>query len=544
MFDTIDLVIHNIFTFSQNRYKKVKFGKKTKLVKLPPKEGIHDQLLFYLLNLKGGKLKYSSKSVIHAPDPDPVMGGSYLDPYKVFSNLYKDLDNNSEGIQYILKEKRFRSSNYDINIVVNPKSDCIRISFSIPKAVFGTNVLQMIPNITNKYYKGDKHNGFESMIDESYYFLITFIKDFLFDLFGGLPIDYKLVEIARLDFCFNQVFNSADSARRYITYLRHHKKKYSRDNGITFHNGNLRTPGRNSNFTIYQKGLDFDKHDKKEIVKRGGIPHVPASQLPKTLKKLSDLAYKTLRYEYQFKKGALSKFYKENVFRVSCKTHQFNLKHYKSIRAEKKRLEKKGETLEHSKELFRQKFRSAIETTTSLRLEVSEWDSLHNTFTTDSNHSLIPQESFVPRVAAFDIEVFRACVKKLHFDFLDFQVGSRPTYLKMREMVDEWNSSSTKEQKIPKNFKSWLKSAFRDVGNDNDRLFVSFLDDELKDGDISTRTYYNYKKYLKWIGISTNSVLYLDINAPKDFEPYHDYLLLEYDFAGNHELLNTILDTN
>ncbi len=207
--------------------------------------------------------------------------------------------NNSTGLVETSDIFRFRTIHYDKHdlVIINGKvnvptynydihyrifDDRFEIEFSLPKFIYGTNVLEL----RNHYFK-HKNNPYE--------LLVISIKKFFEYFFFGHKIDYGGIKLLRFDFCYNQVFNSYDESIKALKYI---KLKHSKKKDVKNYEYGYVELSKTSYLKIYHKGEEFKKHDKLKI-----------KNYPDQFEKMAD---KILRYEKKFSAKNYSYWYNIN----------------------------------------------------------------------------------------------------------------------------------------------------------------------------------------------------------------------------------------
>jgi hypothetical protein len=224
------------------------------------------------------------------------------------------------------------SSHYYLAYKIDDIANCVDFNFSIPKYLYGTNIIQFVPHVTDRknYHARSDVENFEYVKRITFDRLMAFLDFFINQLKyqqveNGKVVKYTIskrdVEIVRLDLCFNQYFKSFDDAITYLTYQKRIKKSYIRDNS------NNHTDWGSSIFLqadtyvakIYHKGKEYssssgERKHHEAINKKAGKCIFPVD-------KLQEEADKILRYEISFKNGYISRIYKKKVFRCNDSFH-------------------------------------------------------------------------------------------------------------------------------------------------------------------------------------------------------------------------------
>lgn len=171
---------------------------------------------------------------------------------------------------------RVPSSSNDMTFTINDNKGTIEFSFSIPKYLYGHNVVEHIPQIHSSRYH--KHGQDLFSLDFQSFFLYErlqqFLQIFLKDLKNVYKIkgefDLKYIELKRIDLCYNQHFKSKEDALLYLSNQKKLLTKGSRkaqsstgeyETGLTY------TTSRGSYFKIYHKGKDYTIHQLAKHLK-------------------------------------------------------------------------------------------------------------------------------------------------------------------------------------------------------------------------------------------------------------------------------------
>lgn len=374
------------------------------------------------------------------------------------------------------------SSHYTIAIKIDVNQDFLEFNFSIPKKIFGTNVMQFI-----NYYEQD--------CDTQYYMLIKFLADFQSEYLPEkvLPFDF---EINRIDLCYNQFFNSKNDA---LEYLDHQKKllvKYARSskNNYRSYDTSLMYITARYSFKIYHKGTEFKKNDLGKILKLENIEDMP-------LQRIIDESENILRYEMTFRKSMLN-YLHEQYFEVSKKQAESN---YQSDYPLSRMLGQMA--IIYPKLYENYKGRSKV---IALSSEIDH--------TTDFE---ILSKS---RNIKFDLQFWKIIHEAFWKKVSDYQLNPQLSIDEIKLRVDNWNNDIQ------------LKNQFRrkkECGKDTSRLMIlailsQKLDNfsELKNY-ISESSFYRFKRELAKIGITTNDA---KIDIPRPSLNYHDYKIIFKDY--------------
>ncbi|GAC1423041.1 MAG: hypothetical protein NVS1B13_16550 [Flavisolibacter sp.] len=354
----------------------------------------------------------------------------------------------------------------------------------------------------------------------------SFIKKFFKREFSVEEIDFKDVEINRIDVCFNQVFKSAEETIAYFNYQMKIKKKYSKEQneGKIQYKTSFMYKTKRYSFKIYQKGAEYRENDSKQhkrINKEKGYNYfdIPA---------LQNFADRIIRYELTVRNTEFNYLYKRNLFRRSDKIWLRRYKEYKRIENIKVRNDKKSKQIgllpERDKEQYRinypyeritrqesalhKEIGKIINAQPSFRFEISPDDEMYNL-------EMVP---FHSDKAKFSQNLIKLILNKLVKSINEFKIKALPDIARIAIEIDKANSKRVKN-KLPK--KEMLDFYEKLV------QFGSFKEVR-KECRMSKATFFRYKARFKLIGITDKNVRpnkeYTFPSAPLDFQLYHSYL--------------------
>jgi len=180
------------------------------------------------------------------------------------------------------------SASYSIKYSINLQENYIHFDFSIPKYIYRHN-LNSYP-LDSKDLHGDLKN---------------FILGFIMHEFK-MEVQLKNIQIKRIDLCYNYEFESVKNKNLYKEILPTIFRSAFRENKILTYpnNDTVMYKTRDYSFKIYDKGVEFMKHDFKKL--KGKID-------AKELKKLVEKSAKTLRCELTFRERKISYDYFSNI---------------------------------------------------------------------------------------------------------------------------------------------------------------------------------------------------------------------------------------
>jgi hypothetical protein len=192
------------------------------------------------------------------------------------------------------------SSHYDLAYSINTEKDYMEFNFSIPKYKYSTNVIQFI-------------NEHDQSSDACYNMFFMFITEFLKTKMVQTPA-LSDVEINRIDFCYNQMFNSESDALTYLEEQKKLMKQFARAEGNTIvpYATSFYYKTRRYMWKIYHKGSEFKKHDLKELLKKNPLKH--------DINYLQTQANKMLRYELSIKSSQMQYWFVQYFHASKVKT--------------------------------------------------------------------------------------------------------------------------------------------------------------------------------------------------------------------------------
>ena len=206
--------------------------------------------------------------------------------------VYKEIEYENHYTQ-IINGKFIPSHNYNINYRIF--EDRVELEFSLPKLIYGTNVLML-------------HDHNRGYIKSPYQLLVTGVKYFFEQYFGLFKINYGYVKIMRWDFCFNQLFNNRVESLKALNYIKlKHKSKHDR---LSYEYGIAQITKTNY-LKIYHKGEEFLKHDKHKIDS-------------KYIQQIENMSQCILRYEKKCTPKNMAYYYNMNF----CNHSEFEKKLY------------------------------------------------------------------------------------------------------------------------------------------------------------------------------------------------------------------------
>jgi hypothetical protein len=204
------------------------------------------------------------------------------------------------------------SSNYQLLYKYNVVEGYVEFEFSIPKYLYGTNILQFI-----RYYGQDSETQYSYLMN----FIKTFIDKMTYDV-----IDMRDVSIRRIDLCYNQMFACKYDALRYLDEQKGLQVKYARSTKNDYRNyeTSLQYTTKRYSFKIYHKGTEFAKHDKLKLA--------DSNPTGEHIDVLQESADRTLRYEVTIRKAQIDYLFRERQLYNPYVSFFFNERSRQSFR--------------------------------------------------------------------------------------------------------------------------------------------------------------------------------------------------------------------
>ncbi|HEY8657511.1 MAG TPA: phage/plasmid replication protein [Hanamia sp.] len=362
------------------------------------------------------------------------------------------------------------SSNYDLSYFYNITQDFITFEFSIPKYLYGTNIVQFV-----RFFSQD--------CDVIYDLLIDLVNGF-FRKYTYEPIDMADVELTRLDLCYNQFFNSKYDALSYLGEQKELLSKFCRNskNDFRTYDTSLLYVTKRYSFKIYHKGTEFKKNDRKELIKKNPTKH--------SLDDLQDISDRILRYEITFRKAQIDYLFEKNHL------HDKYLGFLKNERTRK------------SMRLVNRKFYD--------RAIVFCEQSKHYVFAPVKTNEAVENQ-----MVGFDRTIF-ACMFSFFWDYVKkYQLTRRLSAKEVALAIDEKNAK--RDTAVSEALRRKLSF------NKNTLVILALLAqhenlvDIRKSGLFNERTFYRYLAKLKEIGVVSDGRL-LDMPPPSlDYMEYKAY---------------------
>ncbi len=469
----------------------------------------------------------------------------------------------TESTSHFVKGRvKLPSNHYDIGYFLNLEQYYVDFSFSLPKFIYGQSVTQLLhnPHMSARHFKG-YHSSF---LDNAYCWHDIFhrsVRLFFKNIFLDCPINYKLVELVRIDFCFNQYFESKDEcfmmlpqmANKANTGLRGKSGKNGQYRVDEVNTNSFIIAGRNAYYKIYHKGTEFESAngDKRTLIKINNKQqkiysewkkmNLNIQQPPKILHHVEALqaeADKILRHEIRFFSKNMSYYFKKYVFRKNNTVWQNNMALVNRITTSMSEVEKSVKIPRQEKILF--------------KLTKKQLEQRHRFF--------LDADEATKRNAIDGVEHYtNQFLSKTLFDFLiekfyktveGSQLSELPEWDKLKLAAISWNKKKLQDHKFTKRVRiqnipamssvnAWQMNepveAAREIKPDQIGLTtLKKLHEQIKQfgsldamrdiNIISSRSYYRWRKFFKEINLQSSFIsrpVKIDITFRTYFHQIH-----------------------
>jgi hypothetical protein len=463
------------------------------------------------------------------------------------------------------RNKVLTSSHYYLGYYVNLGKDYIELNFSIPKYLYGTNIMQFVPHSWEEGFREEFDWDMKS-IKQTFDRLMFFITDFLEEWSIGLEIADNDIEINRIDICYNQVFDTKDHALKYLDLQKRIRKRFVRkkSNESKSFETSIFLKTEKYSAKIYHKGSEYESkngelsHHRKINGKEDRTIFQVDNEYDEegTLLKegLRSIADRMLRYEITFRNSHLSYIFRRKMFAVGCPILSGLKADYKRVKSildkcnreaskDKKayldyldpRVKKKAisKYLDEYKKLPQPKktnheiYESIINQRVSFRLEIDQ-ETIEDNKTLSNLKLDKSGRPIVPKRTVFDDRVFNYLVREF-MDFMEqFKINSKEKFNNYQQKILDYNSKIEQWNYFNPDKKKQRISESR--VNKVLLLLQHHTIDELVDLKvISRRTKYNFLKDLERLEINNNGFGYKFVqNIRNDFVNYFEMTKLHH----------------
>jgi hypothetical protein len=428
-----------------------------------------------------------------------------------------------------------RSDHYNIAYKIDYIRGFIAFNVSIPKYIYGTNILLYNRPPSDKNFNYAAHSTIEKNLREAYKRLFKFFNRFFPTQFGEIAIDWKDVEINRIDICYNQMFDSKESAFDYLNHLRKLKKKYARNS--TNYSRDWKTSivykTERYSFKVYHKGTEFAKNDAKKL-----------RELNEAGKGRFDIDYyqrfadKILRYEMTFRNSQISYLFMNHLFRSECYIWQAGVKLWKTAKAKKadkaNYMAYRAGLEKHEKHAI-DYVNSMINKTKKFYLEDNSASKRFDEETNECKFLATPfkKETFNP-ASLFSPELFDLITKQFCTLLEEFKLGMHQnshdvlSRLKFHNEAIDKKREQLERLKVPPGDKLY-RGVGRKISESKIKMLLRLLEtetfEEIQESNyFEAKTWYNHRKDLSILGVTQNAQLSLVNRADMDLRQYNSEL--------------------
>lgn len=485
---------------------------------------------------------------------------TYPISYLQFNDTLKTIDN-----EYKHKIK-LGSYHYTMAYRISHDEDFIEFNLSIPKYLYGTNVIQYVENSNSHRFMYGIHKEIKYNQEESYKKLLLWIKYFFDREFPSCQVFLENLQISRLDICFNQIFTNKTDALKYLEFQKKIRKPYQREAAQNYEGTSINIVHKDYSFKIYHKGTEFESHDAREL--RKNMSQTKTS--PTRIKLLQTLADKTLRYELtirpaymaqiwlnQIKKTAYGKQRHSYFTKLQNNVDQWNLK----INNDGKKVKAVRKSIQRAKAVRRINLASldklylienyeiqSNQTAKKLdKFQLHELNSYNKIMARsykffpfeyhDNRKEFVKSLSDVNNLSTnaelkyqnYSSLLNDAIINRFWELFNQFQVEKLSDFDSVTQKFITYNNSL---KEINKNITMWPELKRKEKReNDVKKFLMLFLQNNMdfraleKNGVYSRSQLWRYKTLLKKIGIENINQDLTYFNPSKDFQPYHDFTM-------------------
>lgn len=469
-----------------------------------------------------------------------------LIPMDFYMDIIRYGDTGKEIPKTLHDKLHIPSSHYHVIYNVRFDLNYIWFEFSIPKFLFGNNIAQFIKSPYAKDFQLFSATTWEYQCNILYNRLKAFIKHFFKYQFLDEHINFSKLELSRIDFCYNQYFNSKNDALQYLELQKRKRKKLSRKDSQS-HNiqqYGLSYKSKTFYFKIYHKGTEYNISDKKEHLKindyfsKLNINSTFTNEKKKNLINIHSLQNQAdliLRYEVTFRSSGMSYYYKHHIFRKNCPTHQKLLRRYNYQR---KLYRKNEKNLDKTELLQFKKFQSILDKT-------HKFFPFYNKSL--ENHSKLYDGENLDE-APFTNELLKILLKKFKQYIDEYQLQELPPIEQALLKIKEYNEfvsirkkTIDKTQLKPHEFEQYnLQNKNTGRIKNFFILLNSYTYDEIRQmGLYSDRTLTRYKSLMKRLfSIDERAIKHTDsmyIIPRTDFSDYYTHNIANADIYINKE---------
>lgn len=446
--------------------------------------------------------------------------------------MYHDTGN----LHQVAHFNELKSSHYTIAYKIDYLRDFISFNVSIPKYVYGTNILLYNRPPHDKGFDYGRHSTLALNLRESYKRLFHFFNKFVRSEFGEIDVHPQFIEINRIDICYNQVFDSKADSLEYLNQLRKLKKRFARSSSNYSRDWQTSIMYKTDrySFKVYHKGAEFKKNDSKklfELNQSGGTDF--------DTDYYQSFADKILRYEMTFRNSHISHLYMNKLFRQDCYIWQAGLKLWKKAKAKKANYDNyvsfRASLTSEEKRLI-DYVNSFINKTKNFYLAGSAVGASFDEETNPFRFASWPgkKEDFYA-ASLFSPELFELLSKSFLSILEEFRLELKEDTTAVLTKLASKNSEVDSARKQLKVLGIGKESTLynevgRKVSASKIKIVLAMLEDSTFEeiaasGMFSARTWFNIRKDLASLGIEQTSLNSLSVRSDLDLRAYNSEVL-------------------
>lgn len=482
---------------------------------------LHENLWHYLDKPDSG-IRQMVKMI---DDPEPITREVYIQRYFLDA---------ATGRSWKEKHRDFiQSHHYHVSYNMDTDGEgFIEFNFSIPKFLYGNNVMQLVDHLNEPNFVFYRNNDFWNCGKLAFEKLTQSVSRFVARHLGGYfdektrtgMVHKSMIEIRRIDLCYNLFFNTQSDCEYYLSQLRGIKRKGIRDTSkqIDYFKG-FYSHSKDFTVKVYHKGTEFKKHDYSKVKKRFGEELAESILLT---------ANNIARIEVEYRPGYISEIFRTNlkntnpyIYKCISMSRSVSKSGYCELRDIKYTLDGLGPPGQNFVK-FTPEVKSMVKLGDKLRardstfwFRSSEHYSLNKLAPIDALNQYTYKEIFDSKTFALVLENF-----KNHF---------------MRFQLNDYNALDQLNILLKVKSEQQFKIALAEIGgtlmNVGDysvrsaKMFLDLLRDNTWDeirakGVVSDRMFYRYKKLFKNLGIHGQKITEYDFKVKFDYSNYFNQI--------------------
>jgi len=413
------------------------------------------------------------------------------------------------------KTLHITSSEYDITIFISERKDKIEINFSLPKLIYGSNVIQSVKPAYASGFQLEWYKHPENQVLYNFSLLKRCIK--FFEYIFDHKLNFTDITIDRIDLCFNIICDDEYQKKLLFHKLKEIKKPYENEhNSLNPYKNSLVYVSQDYSYKFYDKGEEFGKTSN--------------------IKKCKKIANKFHNFNFtdELRENFLSYSKRILRFEVTYRCRRISLLSLKRY-GEKSKLDiGRWHYQQDIKSKYKDYYKLMKEKSFDFYLDLNPEESYN--YRTCNNYHEKNNKIYLDHYAIFDETMFHILFDDFSRILNHFRSQPMPEICTLEQKIDIYNTMQSKTlipahtdevicdegtfhkthfQKIkPAISKTNLIKYFKlmDAGFSLKKLF----DDKM----ISQATYYRMKKHFENVGMTHNDQ-YLNISFDFDYLRYY-----------------------